>query len=412
MALTPIVEELLAYSRKYDAFIASGKQFPSSREEDEDYVNTRQAIIDGSQRLRMAAMTVDQRLHQPPANCCQAYDVAVMRALSELNLAQHVPDEGITFADLSRTVGIHERALAKIMRTAICQGLYHEPEPGLVKHTEVSKLFTLPGIQSLCRFTIATVLPSMEKLVEASKGWKGDQDPSQSAFDLAHNINKEGSATNFPDEACFKAIMSPQDAKGLASYPLWQEIDKPGAVFVDVGGNHGYGSLAIAKATKHVRFVVQDLPSIIERAQSQESQPGGILVDADAGHRIQLEPYDMFSGPQPVEQADVYFFRAVFHNWSDAKCNEILQNLMPALKTGARIIICDMVLPDRCEVTDEQHYSRISDLVMFALHNACERSANEWKALFTSVDPRFCIKEMYPLWPGSYMKFIHVVLDS
>ncbi|KAI6357405.1 hypothetical protein MCOR07_001884 [Pyricularia oryzae] len=407
MALTPMVEELLAYTRKYDAFVANGKQFPSSREEDEDYVNTRQAIIDGSLRLRMAAMTVDQCLHQ---YLTKAYDVAVMRALTDLNLAPHVPDEGITFADLSRTVGIHERALAKIVRIAICQGVYCEPEPGLVKHTQVSKLFALPGIQSLCRFTIETVLPSMEKLVEASRGWKGDQDPPQSAFDLAHN--KDGSMTNFPDEACFKAIMSPADAKGLASYPLWQELDKPGAVFVDVGGNHGYGSLAIAKATKHLRFVVEDMPALVERAQSQESQPGGVLADGDAGHRIELKAYDMFSGPQPVRQADVYFFRAVFHNWSDVKCKDILQNLMPALKAGSRIIICDMVLPERCEVADEQHYSRISDLTMFALHNACERSAQEWKALFTTVDPRFCIKEMYPVWPGSYQKFIHVTLES
>lgn len=284
-----------------------------------------------------------------------------MRALSDLGLAQHVPEEGIIFAKLSQKVGVHEQALAKIMRTAICQGVYHEPEPGLVKHTEVSKLFALPGIQSLCRFTIETVLPSMEKLVEASKKCNGDQEPSQSAFDLAHN--RDGSLANFPNEACFKAIMSPEDAKGLASYPFWNEMDKPGAVLVDVGGNHGYASLAIAKATKHVRFVVQDLPSIIERAQSQESQPGGVLVDSDAGHRIELKPYDMFSGPQPVKEADVYFFRAVFHNWSDAKCKEILNNLMPALKTGARIIICDMALPDRSDVTDEQFFCRCVPLM-------------------------------------------------
>lgn len=49
---------------------------------------------------------------------------------------------------------------------------------------------------------------------------------------------------------------------------------------------------------------------------------------------------------------------------------------------------------------------------MFALHNACERSAQEWKDLFTTVDPRFCIKEMYPVWPDSYQKFIHVTLES
>ncbi|KAI6355516.1 hypothetical protein MCOR25_008162 [Pyricularia grisea] len=407
MTLTPIVEELLAYTRKYDAFIANGKHFPSSREEDEDYVNARQAIIDGSQRLRLAAMTVDQRLHQ---HMTKGYDVAVMKTLSDLNLAQHVPDEGITFADLSQTVGVHERVLTKIVRCAICQGLYQEPEPGLVKHTEVSKLFTVPGIQSLCRFTNETVLPSMEKLLEASKRWNGDQDPSHTAFSIAHN--KTGSTSNFPDEACFKAIMSPEDAKGLSSYPLWKELDKPGAVFVDVGGNHGYGSLAIAKATKSLSFIVEDLPSTIERAQKQESQPGGILVDSDAGHRIELKPYDMFSGPQPVRLADVYFFRAVFHNWSDAKCREILQNLMPALKTGARIVVCDIVLPDRCEVAYEQYYTRISDLVMYTLHNGWERSAEEWEALFTSVDPRLRIKEMYPVWPGAYQKFIQLVFDS
>lgn len=98
--------------------------------------------------------------------------------------------------------------------------------------------------------------------------------------------------------ACFKAIMSPADAKGLSSYPLWSQVDKPGALFVDVGGNHGYGALAIAKATKNLRFVVEDLPSTIERAQKQEVLPDGVLADPEAGHRLELGSYDIFSGPR------------------------------------------------------------------------------------------------------------------
>lgn len=35
---------------------------------------------------------------------------------------------------------------------------------------------------------------------------------------------------------------------------------------------------------------------------------------------------------QPVRHADVYFFRAIFHNWRHKYAVEILRNLMPALK--------------------------------------------------------------------------------
>ncbi|WQF87911.1 Putative O-methyltransferase domain, S-adenosyl-L-methionine-dependent methyltransferase superfamily [Colletotrichum destructivum] len=382
MALTPLVEELMENARKYDSYFSNGLHFPSSRGADEEYVEARQAVIDGAQRIRLACMTPDQRLNQ---YITRAYDVAVIRVLNDVDIANHVPDEGITFSALSKAVGIRERVLVKIMRTIICHGIFSEPEPNFVKHTDVSQLFRLSGIHSLCRFAIDTVLPSMERLLEADAKWKGSQDPSHSAFNIAHNST--GPMYKFPNEACFRAIISPADAKGLSSYPLWQEIDNPGARFVDVGGNCG----------------------VIETAEKQERQPGGVLVDQEAGQRLSLKPYDMFSGPQPVRNADVYFYRADFHNWSDFKCQEILRNMLPALKPGAHIVICDIVLPNRCDLTYDQHYCRITDLAMYALHSSWERSETEWKSLFSSVDTGFHVKEIYTLWPGSYQKFIHLV---
>lgn len=55
--------------------------------------------------------------------------------------------------------------------------------------------------------------------------------------------------------------------------------------------------------------------------------------------------HDFFK-PQPVKDADAYFFRLVFHDWPDQECTEILRNLVPALKNGASILICDSVLPE------------------------------------------------------------------
>lgn len=51
-----------------------------------------------------------------------------------------------------------------------------------------------------------------------------------------------------------------------------------------------------------------------------------------------------FFDPQTVK-ADVYYFRSVFHNWADKYCIKILQNLVPSLKSGARIVIHERVLP-------------------------------------------------------------------
>lgn len=55
--------------------------------------------------------------------------------------------------------------------------------------------------------------------------------------------------------------------------------------------------------------------------------------------------HDMFN-EQPVKNADVYFWRAVLHNWPDSFVIKAMQSLIPALKPGAKIIIQDHGLAD------------------------------------------------------------------
>lgn len=60
--------------------------------------------------------------------------------------------------------------------------------------------------------------------------------------------------------------------------------------------------------------------------------------------RVRFMEHD-FLTEQPVHGADVYFFRWIFHNWSDKYSIKILRNLIPALKPGAKVVINDNVLP-------------------------------------------------------------------
>jgi len=97
-----------------------------------------------------------------------------------------------------------------------------------------------------------------------------------------------------------------------------------------------------------------------------------------------------FLTEQHVKNADIYFFRWIFHNWSDKYCIQILRNLIPALKTNARIVINDNVLPEPGTMAIfREEKLRSMDLTMLELQNSRERELDDWAKLFAAADPRF-----------------------
>jgi hypothetical protein len=137
----------------------------------------------------------------------------------------------------------------------------------------------------------------------------------------------------------FKAAMSfLQTFPGLEnSYVLtgfdWASLGK--ATVVDVGGSHGLVSIDIAKAFPDLHFIVQDLPKVIEDGRTK--------VPVDVADRVTFMAHDFFT-EQPVRDADVYYFRWIFHDWSDKYAVKILKALVPALKPGARIVLSERCL--------------------------------------------------------------------
>ena len=80
----------------------------------------------------------------------------------------------------------------------------------------------------------------------------------------------------------------------------------------------------------------------------------------------------------------MYHFRRILHDWSDAKCREILQNTISAMDPEySHIVIADVVLPNR-HVPAEL---AILDMNMMAV-GAVERSEMQWNVLLESVGLR------------------------
>jgi hypothetical protein len=94
--------------------------------------------------------------------------------------------------------------------------------------------------------------------------------------------------------------------------------------------------MAIAQRAPKLKLIVQDLPHVV--AANKDALP------QEFREQITFMGHDFFA-PQPVADADVYLFSQIFHDWSDKYCIKILQNVIPAMKKGARIVVRDQVVP-------------------------------------------------------------------
>ena len=78
-------------------------------------------------------------------------------------------------------------------------------------------------------------------------------------------------------------------------------------------------------------FVVADLLKTFASA---------LKLEEEIGERVEFMVHDFYN-PQLVEGADLYLFRWILRNQADKYAIEMLRQLIPALKRGARVIIND-----------------------------------------------------------------------
>lgn len=267
--------------------------------------------------------------------------------------------------------------------------LFHEPHKGFVAHTADTALLVQDSTFSDLVLSLTEVLrPASLKVTEAIEQWPGSEEPTHTGWQLAYGTDKLMYETIKEDEVVqrrFSAHMEhiakqdPRTGERFAAMYPWGKF--PQATVVDIGGGNGQYSVALAKAYPDLKLVVQDVPGM--------SEAGRENLPAELRGRIQFTEHDMFK-PQPVEGADIYFLRHVLHNWPDGHCSQILKALVPALKPGARVLICDLVIPEKgsapaVEVTE----IRRLDMLMWSLFNAKEREATEFADMFKMADERF-----------------------
>jgi chemotaxis methyl-accepting protein methylase len=70
-------------------------------------------------------------------------------------------------------------------------------------------------------------------------------------------------------------------------------------------------------------------------------------LDPELRDRIRFQAHDIFRPQESIPgKTVIYFLRAVLHNWNDKYACRILQAIVPAMKHGDRIVLCELIIPE------------------------------------------------------------------
>lgn len=108
------------------------------------------------------------------------------------------------------------------------------------------------------------------------------------------------------------------------------------AQIIDVGGGTGVVARHLAEQFSGVHVLVQDIAPVVDGAEAN--------IPENLRERVKFMAHDLFT-PQKIP-ADVYIMRWVLHNWADKYAVMILRALIPTLKSGVKILLNEMCMPE------------------------------------------------------------------
>ena len=106
--------------------------------------------------------------------------------------------------------------------------------------------------------------------------------------------------------------------------------------------------------------------------------------------------------------------KVVLHDWSDKYAVQIVSNLLPYLKRGSRLVLCEGVQPESYDAHGNaiiplflRRLLSSMDLQMLVGANCLERRLADWKDLLAQVDKKLEIRNVAS-FPGAVLSIIDI----
>ncbi|KAF7932151.1 uncharacterized protein EAE97_009172 [Botrytis byssoidea] len=293
--------------------------------------------------------------------------IAALNLLVETKTFETIPEKGsITAKDLAAAVNVDESAIARALR--------------------IKSLAYRPGFQEEFFKLIYDHTPAYIKLPEYFRTHSKEDlyDLTKGPYAYGHGL--EGKTyyeviSHTPERLhMFNTTMVTMERQSpiTGMYPFATlkhevEAEKERPFVVDIGGGRGQALIAIQKEAPEgfgAKMILQDRSDVLESLTEQDIP------------NIEKMVYD-FHTPQPIKNAHVYFIRRILHDFYEPVCIQLLKNIASAMGSTSRVVIADMIRPEKTDV-DGEIMIYWMDFCMMML-NGKEKSEKEFREIIDAA---------------------------
>ncbi|MDX1624590.1 MAG: methyltransferase [Gemmatimonadota bacterium] len=293
----------------------------------------------------------------------------ILYAGVKLGTFEAVTGEERTADEVAEELELDPANTYRLMRALGSLGLLDERGDGQFRITEKGRVLTREHPQSLRGVALLEESPEhyalWTHLPEFIRTGEQDAFEEEHGYKLFEYPEADAEYSRVFDEAMTsysrvetKAVLEALDEETLAG------VDH----LCDVAGGYGYLLAHLLQEHPNLTGEVLEMPKVVEEA-------GQIPGELGVADRIRFTAGNMF---EAVPEADAYLMKHILHDWNDAECVEILENIREAAPHGAPVFVAELVVPG----PRTPHFAKLFDIHMMVATTGRERTVEEYGELF------------------------------
>ncbi len=330
-----------------------------------------------------------ERPEQTVMQMARGYQLSqALYVAAKLGVADVLDSEPLSAEAIADAVGARASQLRRVLRALVAAGVFGELEDGRFASNDAAAVLRAdaPGhVRDVVVNFGEEMYRSFGELLHTVR-------TGETAFDSVFGAPLfEYYAANPDTEASAAARMAARSLPAARQFAASDLLRGAGTI-VDVGG--GAGTL-VAEVLRHhpdLAGVLLERPGMLELAKHH-------LAEQGVADRCELVEGDFFSSIPAG--GDVYVLKSILHDWDDDRCVAILRKCRAAMGDAARLVIIELILPERMTPSAPTLSAALLDLIMLAYAGGRERTQAEFTQLLDQASLR--LESTTPLPAGPHL---------
>jgi ubiquinone/menaquinone biosynthesis C-methylase UbiE len=294
---------------------------------------------------------------------------------AKLGVADVLGSQPLAAEALAEAVGARASPLRRVLRALVAAGVFYELEDGRFASNDAAAALRAGGPGGMRD----VVVNFGEEMYRSFGELLHTVCTGETAFDSVYGAPLfEYYAANPETEASAAARMLARTLPAAREFAA-SDVLQGARIVVDVGGGTGTLVAEVLRRRPESAGVLLERPGMLELAKPYLSAQG-------VADRCELVEGDFFSSVPAG--GDVYVLKSVLHDWDDDRCVAILRNCRAVMEEAARLVIVELVLPERMTPSAQMLSAALLDLIMLAYAGGRERTEAEFTQLLDRASLR------------------------